>query len=180
MSCMTVWSGMPYLRIGQRGNMNNYGFTGTRPSIDMSEVASVKEMIFNRAKEKSSSLVSEKEEGITKDVQNDVMASARNSFSNGRIKPFGNLTQNIKTQETTSQNIVQEPVQDVVLQENLPQLKHNLQSVNNTKYTDSMRNETMLAAGNQYNRRANFTETLNFLNTQAAIRMVNGTHSKIV
>ena len=42
--------------------MNNYGLTGARPSIDMSEVASVKEMIFNRAKEKSSSLATEREE----------------------------------------------------------------------------------------------------------------------
>ena len=100
--------------------MNNYGLTGARPSIDMSEVASVKEMIFNRAKEKSSSLATEREEGMTQAVQNDVMASARASISGSR-KPFGNLTQNIKTE--TEQN---------------------------------------------------------FLNTQAAIRMVNKTHSKIV
>lgn len=157
--------------------MNNYGFTGARPSIDMSEVASVKEMIFNRAKEKSSALATEREEGMTQAVQNDVMTSARESIGNSRIKPFGDLTQNIKTEATQQTSAPQE----TTVQENIPQLKHNIQSVDNSRYTNSMRDETMTAARNQYSgRRANLMATLNFLNTQAAIRMVNNTHSKIV
>ena len=157
--------------------MNNYGFTGARPSIDMSEVASVKEMIFNRAKEKSSALATEREEGMTQAVQNDVMTSARESVGNSRIKPFGDLTQNIKTESTQQTSAPQE----TTTQQNIPQLKHNIQSVDNSRYTNSMRDETMTAARNQYGgRRANLMATLNFLNTQAAIRMVNNTHSKIV
>lgn len=157
--------------------MNNYGFTGARPSIDMSEVASVKEMIFNRAKEKSSALATEREEGMTQAVQNDVMTSARESIGNSRIKPFGDLTQNIKTEATQQTSAPQE----TTTQQNIPQLKHNIQSVDNSRYTNSMRDETMTAARNQYSgRRANLMATLNFLNTQAAIRMVNNTHSKIV
>ena len=157
--------------------MNNYGFTGARPSIDMSEVASVKEMIFNRAKEKSSALATEREEGMTQAVQNDVMTSARESIGNSRIKPFGDLTQNIKTEATQQTSAPQE----TTTQQNIPQLKHNIQSVDNSRYTNSMRDETMTAARNQYGgRRANLMATLNFLNTQAAIRMVNNTHSKIV
>lgn len=157
--------------------MNNYGLTGARPSIDMSEVASVKEMIFNRAKEKSSALATEREEGMTQAVQNDVMTSARESIGNSRIKPFGDLTQNIKTEATQQTSAPQE----TTTQQNIPQLKHNIQSVDNSRYTNSMRDETMTAARNQYGgRRANLMATLNFLNTQAAIRMVNNTHSKIV
>lgn len=157
--------------------MNNYGFTGARPSIDMSEVASVKEMIFNRAKEKSSALATEREEGMAQAVQNDVMTSARESIGNSRIKPFGDLTQNIKTESTQQTSAPQE----TTTQQNIPQLKHNIQSVDNSRYTNSMRDETMTAARNQYGgRRANLMATLNFLNTQAAIRMVNNTHSKIV
>ena len=157
--------------------MNNYGLTGARPSIDMSEVASVKEMIFNRAKEKSSSLATEREEGMAHAVQNDVMTSARESIGNSRIKPFGDLTQNIKTESTQQTSAPQE----TTTQQNIPQLKHNIQSVDNSRYTNSMRDETMTAARNQYGgRRGNLMETLNFLNTQAAIRMVNKTHSKIV
>ena len=159
--------------------MNNYGLTGARPSIDMSEVASVKEMIFNRAKEKSSSLATEREEGMTQAVQNDVMASARASITGSR-KPFGNLTQNIKTETEQNSTVIQN-VPKVNPQENIPQLKHNIQSVDNSTYTNSMRDETMAAARNHYGgRRGNLMETLNFLNTQAAIRMVNKTHSKIV
>ena len=157
--------------------MNNYGLTGARPSIDMSEVASVKEMIFNRAKEKSSALATEREEGMAQAVQNDVMTSARESIGNSRIKPFGDLTQNIKTESTQQTSTPQE----TTTQQNIPQLKHNIQSVDNSRYTNSMRDETMTAARNQYGgRRANLMATLNFLNTQAAIRMVNNTHSKIV
>ena len=157
--------------------MNNYGLTGARPSIDMSEVASVKEMIFNRAKEKSSALATEREEGMAQAIQNDVMTSARESIGNSRIKPFGDLTQNIKTESTQQTSAPQE----TTTQQNIPQLKHNIQSVDNSRYTNSMRDETMTAARNQYGgRRGNLMETLNFLNTQAAIRMVNKTHSKIV
>ena len=157
--------------------MNNYGLTGARPSIDMSEVASVKEMIFNRAKEKSSALATEREEGMAQAIQNDVMTSARESIGNSRIKPFGDLTQNIKTESTQQTSAPQE----TTTQQNIPQLKHNIQSVDNSRYTNSMRDETMTAARNQYgDRRANLMATLNFLNTQAAIRMVNNTHSKIV
>ena len=157
--------------------MNNYGLTGARPSIDMSEVASVKEMIFNRAKEKSSALATEREEGMAQAIQNDVMTSARESIGNSRIKPFGDLTLNIKTESTQQTSAPQE----TTTQQNIPQLKHNIQSVDNSRYTNSMRDETMTAARNQYGgRRANLMATLNFLNTQAAIRMVNNTHSKIV
>ncbi len=157
--------------------MNNYGLTGARPSIDMSEVASVKEMIFNRAKEKSSALATEREEGMAQAIQNDVMTSARESIGNSRIKPFGDLTQNIKTESTQQTSAPQE----TTTQQNIPQLKHNIQSVDNSRYTNSMRDETMTAARNQYGgRRTNLMATLNFLNTQAAIRMVNNTHSKIV
>ena len=157
--------------------MNNDGLTGARPSIDMSEVASVKEMIFNRAKEKSSALATEREEGMAQAIQNDVMTSARESIGNSRIKPFGDLTQNIKIESTQQTSAPQE----TTTQQNIPQLKHNIQSVDNSRYTNSMRDETMTAARNQYGgRRANLMATLNFLNTQAAIRMVNNTHSKIV
>ena len=109
--------------------MNNYGLTGARPSIDMSEVASVKEMIFNRAKEKSSALATEREEGMAQAIQNDVMTSARESIGNSRIKPFGDLTQNIKTESTQQTSAPQE----TTTQQNIPQ---NQQNQINHKYCD--------------------------------------------
>ncbi len=153
--------------------MNNYNL-GLGLNIDTNEVSSVREMIFNRAKEKSSSLATEREESMTSSVKDDVMESARNSIVNKSAKPlFGNLTQNIKPSENTG--IVEQNIQETT-----PQLKHNIQSVSTQKYTDSMRDETMFAARNQYHKRASLNETLKFLNTQAAIQMVSKTHSKIV
>ncbi len=157
--------------------MNNYGFTNARPGIDMSEVASVKDMIFNKAREKSASLASEREENMTQSVQNDVMQNARSSVMNNRMKPFGNLTKNTNSFETELKQpeLVQGDIPDKI-----PQLKHNVQSVDNSVYTASMRDEAMNEARKQYSRKPTLMETLNFLNTQAAIRMVNKTHSKIV
>ncbi len=153
--------------------MNNYGFTNARPGIDMSEVASVKEMIFNKSREKAAAMAAEREENVTQSVQNDVMQDARASISNGRMKPFGVLTKN-------TQSFEQEIKPQENTQKEIPQLKHTIESVDNSVYTASMRDEAMNEARRQYSRKPTLMETLNFLNTQAAIRMVNKTHSKIV
>ncbi len=150
--------------------MNNYNVTGSSPSIDYGDVKNVKEMIYNKAREKSLSLVRGSEEQMTSSIQNDVMDNARNSISSSRMKPFGFLT------KTDPEPVLQEEVSNV----DVPQLKHNIQSVDNSVYTASMRNETMNVARNQFSRKPTLMETLNFLNTQAAIKMVSKTHSKIV
>ena len=150
-----------------------FGFANARAGIDMADVASVKELIFNKAREKAASMAAEREENVTQSVQNDVMQDARTSVMNNRMKPFGNLTKNTNSFETELKQ--PEPVQ-----ENIPQLKHKIESVDNSVYTASMRDEAMNEARKQYSRKPTLMETLNFLNTQAAIRMVNKTHSKIV
>ena len=58
-------------------------------------------------------------------------------------------------------------------------LKHNIQSVNNSNYTESVKDETMTAARNQFRQDRNLTTSLNFLNAQAAIQMAKYAHSKI-
>ena len=45
--------------------MNNYGFANARAGIDMADVASVKELIFNKAREKAASMAAEREENVT-------------------------------------------------------------------------------------------------------------------
>ena len=157
--------------------MNNYGFANARAGIDMSEVASVKELIFNKAREKAASMAAEREENVTQSVQNDVMQDARTSVMNNRMKPFGNLTKNTNYFESELKQ--PEPVQENI-PDKIPQLKHKIESVDNSVYTASMRDEAMNEARRQYSRKPTLMETLNFLNTQAAIRMVNKTHSKIV
>ena len=157
--------------------MNNYGFANARAGIDMADVASVKELIFNKAREKAASMAAEREENVTQSVQNDVMQDARTSVMNNRMKPFGNLTKNTNYFESELKQ--PEPVQENI-PDKIPQLKHKIESVDNSVYTASMRDEAMNEARKQYSRKPTLMETLNFLNTQAAIRMVNKTHSKIV
>lgn len=157
--------------------MNNYGFANARAGIDMADVASVKELIFNKAREKAASMAAEREENVTQSVQNDVMQDARTSIMNNRMKPFGNLTKNTNSFETELKQ--PEPVQENI-PDKIPQLKHKIESVDNSVYTASMRDEAMNEARRQYSRKPTLIDTLNFLNTQAAIRMVNKTHSKIV
>ena len=152
--------------------MNNYNLTGSKPNIDYGEVKSVKELIFNKAREKSAELAAEKESDMTFSVQNDVMEQARTSISNNKIKPFGILTQNTPNQDKLEVNKIN--------QNTIKPLKHNIQSVDNSVYTASMREETMNAARNQFRKKTTLVESLKFLNTQAAINMVNKTHSKIV
>ncbi len=151
--------------------MNNYNITGSSPSIDYGDVKNIKDMIFNKAMEKSSSLAKESEEQMALSIQNDVMDNARSSISSSRMKPFGLLT---KTQPEVQ---LQEEIPKI---KDVPELKHNIQSVDNSVYTASMRDETMNAARKQFSRKPTLMETLQFLNTQAAIKMVSKTHSKIV
>ena len=147
--------------------MNKFNLIGARNGIDMSEVASVKEMILNKAREKSESISAGKEDS----VRNDVMNEARASIANPNIKPFGLITK-------TSAKI-NEPVVEKSIEEDIPKLKHNVQSADNSVYTASMRDEVMNAASSGYRKRTSLNESLKFLNTQAAIRLVSKTHSKI-
>lgn len=169
---MLVKIGYIRIGIGNRSIMNSFNLTGARGGIDMSEISSVKEMILNKAREKSAVISSDKEDS----VKNDVMQEARASLSGARNKPFGLLTKITAEPEKTEPIIPSEPEQ---IHEEIPQLKHNVQSADNSVYTASMRNEVMNAARGQYKKRTSLTESLNFLNTQAAIRLVNKTHSKI-
>jgi len=155
--------------------MNNFGYTGAKPSIDMGEISSVREMIFSRAKEKSASLAAEKEENMTASLQNDVMNQARTSVTGSRIKPFGGLTQSTSNISAKSEPVVEESTKP-----NVQPLKHNVSTADNSVYTASIRDDVMNSARNQYSRKTSLMESLNFLNTQAAIRLANKTHSKIV
>ncbi len=152
--------------------MNNYNIAGSTPNIDYGDVKSVKELIFNKAREKSTSLAKASEDQMTSSIQNDVMNQARDSIASSNIKPFGMLI------KSSSESVLQDEKSNI--SDSVPELKHKIQSVDNSVYTASMRDETMNAARNQFSKKPTLMETLHFLNTQAAIKMVSKTHSKIV
>lgn len=161
--------------------MNNFHFVDVKPSIERSEVASIKDAIFKRAREKSNSLAKEKSENYTSQMQNDVMEIARVDFQASSMNPFNQFKDSIGLSQP-------EPVvQQTVQQTELPKLeevfarevKHNIESVSNKTFTQSVKDETMTAARNQFRQETNLMATLNFLNTQAAIQMAKSAHSKI-
>ena len=161
--------------------MNNFHFIDVKPSIERSEVASIKDAIFKRAREKSNLLAKEKSENYTSQMQNDVMEIARVDFQSSSMNPFNQFKDSIGLNQP-------EPVvQQSASKMDLPTLeevftrevKHNIESVSNSAYTKSVKDETMTAARNQFRQETNLMATLNFLNTQAAIQMAKNAHSKI-
>lgn len=146
-------------------------------------------MILNRAQEKAASMIEEKNDAYTSSVQNDVMSQARASVQASNSQPqFGGLVSSVKASASNSTpapaktpEVAPEGSVNSVDNTSQNQLKYNVQSADNSNYTNSVREETMAVAKSQYSgRKMNLTESLGFLNTQAAIRTMGKTHSKIV
>ena len=175
--------------------MDNFHFIDVKSSIDRAETASIKEAIFRRAREKSNTLATEKNENYSTQVQNDVMEIARESITESPMNPFNqfmenmglnakNVVNNIQSQNVANSAPVQ---QEAKVSQTIPNLeeiytkevKRNIESVSNKTFVNSVKDETMTAARNQFRQGTNLMATLNFLNTQAAIRMAKSAHSKI-
>ncbi|MCM1265731.1 MAG: hypothetical protein NC200_05985 [Candidatus Gastranaerophilales bacterium] len=165
--------------------MSNFHFIDVKPSIDRSEVASIKEAIFKRAREKSNSLATEKSENYTSQIQNDVMEIARAGLQESPMNPFNQFMENMglnssaSVAETTEAKPVEKAETPDLKEIYTKEVKRNIESASNGAYTKSVKEETMAAARNQFRQGTSLMATLNFLNTQAAIRMAEDAHSKI-
>lgn len=165
--------------------MNNFHFVDVKPSIERKDVSLIKEAIFKRARDKAEQLNEEKNEHYTSDVKNDIMEIASADFRSTEFNPFNKFKESmgLNNQEQVvehepKQVVQQEPVATKKTFEIKP-LKHNIESVSNSNYSDSVKDETMTAARNQFRQNMNLTTSLNFLNAQAAIQMAKYAHSKI-
>ena len=163
--------------------MDNFHFVDIKPTIDRKETASIKDAIFRRAKEKAQALTEEKNENYTSQVQNDVMEIARETLKPSPMNPFNQFMENMGIQN--GQPNISEAIEAVQVQPDTKELeeiytrevKRNIESVSNQTYANSVKEETMTEARNQF--RTNLNATLNFLNTQAAIKAAENAHSKI-
>ena len=158
--------------------MDNFHFIDLKPAIDRRETASIKDAIFKRAREKSNQLAEEKSENYTAQIQSDVMDIARESLRPSPQNPFSQFMDNIGIQNTA---IKEEKVSDKDLskKENVRTVKRNIESASESALVNSVKDETMTEARNQFRQGTNLMATLNFLNTQAAIKMARDAHSKI-
>ena len=163
---------------------SNFHFIDIKPTIDKSQVNSIKEAIFARAREKANALAEEKNESYTTQAQNDVMNTARESLNIPEVNPFNQFIKSINNGVSTNNNnpVTAENKAEVApAEKNEPpqrEVKHNIESVNNSNYTNSVRNETMSAARSQFSQGRSLADTLNFLNTQAAISMAKSVQQK--
>lgn len=164
--------------------MDNFHFVQVKPKIEQKEVSLIKEVIFKRAREKAQQMNDEQNAQYTTDVKNDIMEIASANFKSSEFNPFNKFKEsmglNTPKVETPAEPVAEtkaEPAQE--LSPKFKPLKHNVQSVSNSNYSNSVKDETMTAARNQFRHNMDLTTSLNFLNAQAAIQMAKYAHSKI-
>ena len=182
----------------QRIYMDNFHFVKVKPSIEHKDVSLIKEAIFKRAREKAEQMNDEKSSQYTSDVKNDVMEIASADFRSTEFNPFNKFKESMglnkpnATVETQSTEEVQKAQTEPTLNDKVQNtastsnntfeikpLKHNIERVNNSNFTEAVKDETMTAARNQFRQARNLITSLNFLNAQAAIQMAKYAHSKI-
>ena len=162
--------------------MDRFHFIDVKPTIDRKETASTRDAIFKRAREKAEALTEEKNENYTTQIQNDVMEIARESIRPSQKNPFNQFLENMNVQnkaEVTERTVKPKDEFIAAKEEFSRRIKHNIESINNKTYTDSVKDETMEAARSQFRQGTNLMATLSFLNTKAAIKMAENAHSKI-
>ena len=178
--------------------MDNFHFIDIKPTIDRAETETIKDAIFKRALEKSNALAAAKEEAYAVQLQNDIMETARESFQNTSINPFNRFIEadnceagalahpreagalaHSRGSETNTDNTISANENIDIEEVYAGVIKKNIESVNNSAFVNSVKEETMRAARKEFSQGTNLTATLNFLNTQAAIRMAEDAHSKI-
>ena len=172
---------------GTKGKiMDNFHFIEIKPTIDRAHTASIKEAILKRAKEKSNALAEEKSENYVAQVQEDVMNIAKDSIKSSPINPFNQFKDSINSSANKIRNEISQSIKevetkssDIVKEEPVREIKRNIESASNSTFVNSVKEETMNAARNQFRQGTNLNTILNFLNTQAAIKMAEKAHSKI-
>ncbi len=171
-----------------RGRMDHFHFVEIKPAIDRKETASIKDAIFRRAQEKAQTITEEKTENYTSQAKNDVMEIARETIQSSPMNPFNQFMDNLGIQidkPEVKESI--DPLEKVASKSELEipklgdlskkEIKHNIESVQDKTFANSVKEETMARARAQF--RTNLSNTLIFLNTQAAIKMAENAHSKI-
>lgn len=161
--------------------MDNFHFVQVKPKIEHKEVSLIKEAIFKRAREKAQEINMEQNAQYTADVKNDIMEIASASLKSNEFNPFNKFKESMGLNAQKDEPVAEtkpEPVKEELSPRFKP-LKHNVQSVSNQNYSNSVKDETMTVARNQFRHNMDLTTSLNFLNAQAAIQMAKYAHSKI-
>lgn len=135
--------------------------------VNRQEADALKEMIFNRAKERSSSM--------NEEVQTDVMDMARSSFVS-KNNPFSQIINKTVEQPEKVNPIVEEPkVEDNNIGFGMPQKvkkTDNSSRLINEQIISAEITTTMRDAREELSNKKSFMGALNFLNSQAAVSLL--------
>ena len=154
--------------------MSNY--TLNKSIVSQSEATALKEMIFQRARERANALTEDVQNSFTTSIQNDVMDLARNSFVANK-NPFSQ--QEIVEQKNVEPKAV-EPIETKspeigFSKRRVEEIKTQIKSRNNdvnatisTKEIESAMNEARVGL----DKKTTFMGALDFLNSQASIALV--------
>lgn len=144
--------------------MNNFSISTT---ISPREAESLKEQIFNRARERAQALNDDIENSYTSDIQSDVMNLARASFESNN-NPFSKIIDKTENNDDTKTINLEKSA------EKINEIKNNIYR-NNVAYkeeiTTNIVNMNMLEARNISEKRKAFTGALEFLNSKASINL---------
>lgn len=147
--------------------------------VNRQEAEALKEMLFNRARERAAALSEETKESYTTNVKNDVMELARESFVANK-NPFSLDKFEKRTgQETQMELSIPTPTSAPVglgfEQRKAEQIKGDIElknKISTENITNTTLNETMLDARADFKPKSNFLGALEFLNSQATVALV--------
>ena len=143
--------------------------------VSKSESEALKELIFNRARERAVALNKQTQDSYTTAIKNELMDIARDSF-NKSGNPFA-----IKNETVTKEEAVKD-IAEKKEEIGFPQrkvadnLKSQIEYKNNLLREAAAQNEiksVMENAGMDFGNKKNFIGALNFLNSQASLSVIN-------
>lgn len=132
--------------------------------VSKSEANALKEMIFNRARERAKSM--------TDDVQEDVMDVARESFVSAN-NPFSQIIENTPANKPTEDKTRQKTEEEIGFP--IKKIREKVSTQNkliNAQITQATIENTMMSARENLSNKQSFMGALNFLNSQAAISLI--------
>lgn len=147
------------------------------PVVNKQEAEALKEMLFNRARERAAALSEETKESYTTNVKNDVMELARESFVANK-NPFSlDKFEKITDNETRAEVLAPTNISDGLgfEQRKADNIKAEITLKNKIateEIVSTTLKEAMSEARNDFKPKSNFLGALEFLNSQATVALV--------
>lgn len=137
--------------------------------VSKEEQQALKEMIFQRARERAQSFNQEVQNSYTTAIQNDVMELARDCFISTK-NPFGDTKEDVKIEAKQEQK-PEVGFKQRNIEEIKAQIKYRNQ-VSSEKAANVTLENNMADARNEFGQKSTFMGALEFLNSQASISLI--------